>query len=168
MDEDIEIEPEVKEALEAPKKKRGNPLFTKGNKMAVGHDGSNAGRPKGSPTRMRESFEMVKNIKDEIVETLVDILRGKPQTAQKVTRAGEVRDYLVYPSFHDKYEVAKELLDRAYGKVKQTVDVNALQQTDFNITITVKDKEEHIIDLPMHEVTELDAIGEYTEAGDED
>jgi len=159
-EDDEAIEAAIEASTIKPPKKLGNPLMVKGNQLAVGHDGSNAGRPVGSKTKMHESFEMVGKITEEIVTTLVDILRRKPQKAQKVARSGEVVDYWVYPSNHDVYEVAIELLNRRYGKVKQTVDVNATQITDFNITITVKDKEDNIIDLPMHEVTELIDAGE--------
>jgi len=158
-EEELQIQETEQKPVSTNHDKRGR--FAPGNRASVGHDASNAGRPKGSPTRMRESFEMVKNIKDEIVDTLVSILRGEPQNAQKVSRAGLVVDYLVYPSFHDRYEVAKELLDRAYGKPKQTFDVNANNETDHNYSIQIiynradakKYLEGRIVDAEVIELT---------------
>ena len=131
--------------------------FQPGNQLSKGISEGKTGRPKGAKTRMQDDFDIVKKFKDEITQELINIALRKPHEAEKVSRNGVAVKYQAYPSANDQIGAAAELFNRAYGKVKQTVDVTQINETDYNITFRViHDTEQPIEVIEGVEIKEIE------------
>lgn len=94
----------------------------KTGRFKPGSSGNPGGRPKHTPEQ-RDALEAVKSLAPEAVETMARLLRAKDTPSALKVRIAEI------------------VLDRAYGKPKQSADVN-LPQYGEDFTLVIGGEEE--------------------------